>query len=477
MGPMISDYDYLDQDYPSGPPPKRGVWWRVIGWASIAMAVVLVGTSLTAYAAYRKLEGNIKHEDVTAQLGSKRPPKLNNALNVLLIGSDQRNGANAKYGRDVGERSDTMILLHLSPGGKKAVGISFPRDSMVPIPSCKTSSGHTIPAQSVAMINSSFNNGGAACTIRTIESLTKIRIDHFVKVDFSGFKRVVDALGGVEICLPQRVADKSSKLYLSAGRHIVKGEQALAYVRMRHGLGDGSDLGRIKRQQKFLGAVVKKATSNGTLTNPSKLLGFLDAATKSVTTDNDFTVDEMKKVAGSVQGMSAGKVQFITVPWTAYAPDPNRIAWKEPDADNLFAAIRNDNQVQAPAKVKKVNLQPAQVKVEVLNGTATPGLAGRAGDQLKARGYQVVKVGTLTGPKPAKTEVRYGAGADQQAAALAQVVPNAQPVAGQDTPAGTVDLVLGPDWEGLKTSQSTSIPTSTAAGAVNAAADVCSDKS
>lgn len=472
---MISDYDYLDQDYPTGPPPKRGVWWRVIGWASIAMAVVLVGTSLAAYATYRKLEGNIKHEDVAAQLG-KRPPKLNKALNVLLIGSDQRNGANANYGRDVGERSDTMILLHLSPGGGKAVGISFPRDSMVQLPQCKSASGHMIPAH-LGMINESFNNGGAGCTWRTIETLTGIRIDHFAKVDFSGFKRVVDALGGVEICLPKKVADKQSKLYLSAGRHVVKGEQALAYVRMRHSLGDGSDLGRIKRQQKFLGAVVKKATSNGTLTDPSKMLSFLDAATKSVTTDKDFTIDEMKKVAGSVQGMSAGKVQFITVPWTAYAPDPNRIAWKQPDANDLFAAIRNDNQVQSAAPVKKVKLQPSQVKVQVLNGTTTPGLAGRAGDQLKARGYQVVKVGTLTGTKPTHTEVRYGSGADQQAAALAQVIPGAKTVAGQNTPAGTVDLVLGPDWQGLKSTQPTSIPSSSSAGAVNAAADPCSNNS
>ena len=475
MGPMISDYEYLDQDYPSGPPPKRGIWWRVIGWASIAMAVVLVGTSLAAYATYRKLEGNIKHEDVTAQLG-KRPPKLNKALNVLLIGSDQRNGNNAKYGKAVGERSDTMILLHLSPDGKKAVGISFPRDSMVQLPQCKSTSGHTIPAH-LGMINESFNNGGAGCTWRTIESLTRIRIDHFAKVDFSGFKRVVDALGGVEICLPQRVADKDSKLYLSAGRHVVKGEQALAYVRMRHGLGDGSDLGRIKRQQKFLGAVVKRATSNGTLTNPSKLLSFLNAATKSMTTDKDFTIDEMKKVAGSVQGMSAGKVQFITVPWGPYPADPNRIAWKQPDADNLFAAIRNDNQVQSAAPVKKVNLQPSQVKVRVLNGTTTPGLAQRAGDQLTSRGYQVAKIGTLVGTGPDKTEVRYGSGADQQAAALAQVVPGAKPVAGQDTPAGTVDLVLGPDWQGLKSSGQSSIPSSSTAGAVNAGEDVCKDKS
>ncbi|GAB3962203.1 hypothetical protein GCM10029978_017080 [Actinoallomurus acanthiterrae] len=470
------DYEYLDQDYPSGPPPKRGMWWRVIGWASIAMAVILVGTSLAAYAAYRKLEGNIHHEDVANQLGGKRPPKLNKSLNVLLIGSDQRNGANAKYGRDVGERSDTMILLHLSPGGSKAVGISFPRDSMVQLPQCKSTTGHTIPAH-LGMINESFNNGGAGCTWHTIETLTGIRIDHFAKVDFSGFKRVVDALGGVKICLPKRVADKSSKLYLSAGRHTVKGEQALAYVRMRHGLGDGSDLGRIKRQQKFLGAVVKAATSNGTLTNPSKLLSFLDAMTKSVTTDKDFTVDEMKKVAGSVQGMSAGKVQFITVPWGPYPTDPNRIAWKQPDANNLFSAIRNDNKVESTTPAKKVNLQPSQVKVRVLNGTTTPGLAARAGDQLTQRGYQVGKVGTFAGTKPDKTEVLYGAGADQQAAALAQVVPDAKPVAGQTTPAGTVDLVLGPDWQGLKSGQSTNIPASSSAGAVNAAEDPCSDKS
>ncbi|WP_433176020.1 LCP family protein [Actinoallomurus sp. CA-150999] len=470
------DYEYLDQDYPSGPPPKRGIWWRVIGWASIAMAVVLVGTSLAAYAAYRKLEGNIKHEDVAAQLGGKRPPKLNKSLNVLLIGSDQRNGANAKYGRDVGERSDTMILLHLSPGGGKAVGISFPRDSMVQLPQCKSTSGHTIPAH-LGMINESFNNGGAGCTWHTIETLTGIRIDHFVKVDFSGFKRVVDALGGVKICLPKRVADKSSKLYLSAGRHTVKGEQALAYVRMRHGLGDGSDTGRIKRQQKFLGAVVKAATSNGTLTNPSKLLSFLDAMTKSVTTDKDFTVDEMKKVAGSVQGMSAGKVQFITTPWMLYPPDPNRLVWKQPDANNLFSAIRNDNKVQAETPVKKVKLQPSQVKVRVLNATTTTGLAGRVGDQLTQRGYQVGKVGTFSGTKPSQTELLYGAGADQQAAALAQVVPGAKPVAGQDTPAGTVDLVLGPDWQGLKSAGSSNIPASTSAGAVNAAADPCADKS
>jgi LCP family protein required for cell wall assembly len=466
---MFSDYDYPEYGDPLGDQPKRGVLWRVLGWVSVGLAAVLVGTSLVAYGMYRKLQGNITQQDVTAELGTHRPPKLNQALNVLLIGSDQRNGANAKYGRAEGERSDTIILLHFSPGGQKAVGISFPRDSMVQLPSCKTASGKVIPG-GLNMINASFNNGGAGCTMHAIETLTGIRVDHFVKVDFTGFKRVVDALGGVEICLPQRVDDTDSKLHLSAGRHIVKGDTALAYVRTRHGLGDGSDTDRIKRQQKFLGAVVKKATSNGTLTNPSKLYSFLDAATKSVTTDKDFTIDEMKKVASSLQGMSAGKVQFITVPWGAYAPDPNRIAWRQPDANNLFAAIRNDNKIQPPAKAQKVSVPPSQIKVRVLNGTSTVGLAQRVSDELTARGYSVAGIGTAT-TKPSRTELRYGSGADRQAAALGKVAPATAPVPDQSVAAGVVDLILGPDWNGLKDARSTTIPKSS--DTVTASDDPC----
>lgn len=466
---MFSDYENTGYDDPHGRGPDRGIVWRVLGWVAIGLAVVLVGTSLFAYGAYRKLQGNITHEDVSAELGIHRPPKLNQALNVLLIGSDQRNGANAQYGHAVGERSDTMILLHLSPGGKNAIGISFPRDSMVQLPSCKTASGKTIPG-GLNMINASFNNGGAGCTMHTIETLTGIRVDHFVKVDFSGFKRVVDALGGVEICLPQRVDDKDSKLHLSAGRHVVMGDAALAYVRNRHGLGDGSDLDRIKRQQKFLGAVVKKATSNGTLTNPSKLYGFLDAATKSVTTDKDFTVDEMKRVASSVQGMSAGKVQFVTVPWGAYAPDPDRIAWRQPNANNLFNAIRSDNQIQAPAPGEKASVPPSRIKVRVLNGTSTPGLAQRVGEQLTARGYSVQGVSTAT-TRPSQTQLRYGTGAGQQAAALAQLAPGSKPVPNQLVTSGVVDLILGANWEGLKSTQPAAIPKTS--DAVNAGDDVC----
>ena len=321
------------------------------------------------------------------------------------------------------------------------------------------------------MINSSFNNGGAGCTMHTIETLTGIRVDHFVKVDFSGFKRVVDALGGVEICLPQRVDDQDSKLHLSAGRHIVKGDAALAYVRNRHGLGDGSDTDRIKRQQKFLGAVVKKATSNGTLTNPSKLYSFFDAATKSVTTDKDFTIDEMKKVAGSLQGMSAGKVQFITVPWGAYAPDPNRIAWRQPDANNLFAAIRSDNHIQAPAKATQAAMPPGQIKVRVLNGTNAPGLAQRVSDQLtRARLLRAGRRHLTDEAEPDPAAVRHGRRPAGRRARAGRPERQTGRLT-QSVTSGVVDLILGADWEGLKGTQPAAIPKNT--DAVNAADDVC----
>jgi hypothetical protein len=168
--------------------------------------------------------------------------------------------------------------------------------------------------------------------------------------------------------------------------------------------------------------------------------------------------------------MSAGKVQFITVPWGAYAPDPNRIAWRQPDANNLFAAVRSDNRIQAPAPATKASVPPAQIKVRVINGTNTPGLAQRVSDQLTARGYSVLGIGTSS-TKPSQTQLRYGSGADQQAAALAQVTPGGKPVATQSVTAGVVNLVLGANWEGLKGAQPAAIPKSS--DAVNAADDPC----
>jgi len=417
------------------------------------VTAVLVTGSLTAYAAYRKLYGNITHEHVQDRLG-KRPPKIGKAINVLVLGSDSRKGRAAKYGKAPGERSDTLILLHLSPGGKKATGMSFPRDSIVQIPSCKSAKGGMSPAHS-GMINEAFSEGGPACAWKTIESLTGIRVDHFVKVDFSGFKGMVNALGGVQICLPTAVNDPDSKLHLPAGRHTVKGEQALAYVRNRHGLGDGSDLSRIKRQQLFMAAIVSKVTGGDLLTSPSKLYNFLDAATSSITTDDDLDISAMRDLAEGVKGMSAGKVKFVTVPSEPYPADPNRVQFQQPVADQLFDSVKNDNDLEKDDtghkdKPKAKPTVPAKkVKVRVLNGTGTPGKAGEVASALRAKGFQVVGVGNSTHSGVAKTTLRYGAPGKKAMPTLRAALKSVQEKSAQRG-TSNLDLVIGADWDGLK---------------------------
>jgi LCP family protein required for cell wall assembly len=474
MSTNLMYVDYVD-DADLEPAPRRG--WRIAGWVSIGLSVVMVMVSLVAYGTYLKFNGNINHDDLNSQINAaSRPKKLNSALNVLMMGTDSRAGKNAKYGAGMKNdppRSDTMILLHLSPGGGQAIGISFPRDLMVPIPSCKRKDGSVVPAQSVAMINSSFTSGGAACTIKTIEGISNIRIDHFLQVDFTSFKSVVDALGGVEVCLPKAVHDKASKLNLSAGRHLIKGETALAFVRNRHGLGDGSDLQRIKRQQQFLGSAAKKALSAGTLSDPAKLLRLLNAATKSLTTDQGFDAGAMYKVGSGLQGMTSGKIRFITVPWGAYALDHNRVALAQPAADDFFAAIRNDKTVPAaPKQTTGTTAVPAsQVKVRVYNASGTPGKAQRIADQLTAQGFQVIKVGNASATYGKTTQVLFGQGADQQAATLAGLVPNAKPLSRSDGAAGVVDLVVGADWTALKSKKATVIPK--VQGEIKATDNIC----
>lgn len=453
--------EYVDDADP-GPDRRRG--WRVVAWVSIVLSVVMVAGSLSAYGAYRKLNGNVKRDDIEAQLGSDRPAKLNNALNILLLGSDTRDGANSRYGRSLkGEppRSDTMILLHLSPGGGQAVGISFPRDLMVPIPSCRKKDGTSTPAQSAGMINSSFTIGGPACTIRTIESFSRIKIDHFMQVDFSGFKNVVNAIGGVEICLPKDVNDPQANLFLRRGKHVVKGEQALGYVRTRKGLGDGSDLSRIKRQQQFLGSVAKKALTAGVLSNPKKLYALLSAGTKSLTTDKGLTTDVMIQIASGMQDMTAGKLRFITVPWGAYVLDPNRVQLRQPAADQFFTSIRNDTTPpEEPKKGAAPAIPPSQVKVRVYNGTTVPGLAGRVTEQLEAQGFQVILTGDLGGRQSALSQVRYGSTAQPQALTLHGKVPSAKLAVRATGSPGVVDLIIGRDWTStsLKGGRTVGIP-------------------
>ncbi|AOR33925.1 LytR family transcriptional regulator [Streptomyces fodineus] len=320
--------------------------------AALGLAVLVTAGVAGGWAVYAKLNANITTDDAAARelarYERERPGELvRGAQNILLIGSDTRAGdGNSEYGRDLGgERSDTTILLHLAADRRSATAVSLPRDLMVDIPGCRQPDGSRSEPV-FAMFNHAFQVGGSACTIRTVEKLTDIRVDHHVVVDFSGFKEMVDAVDGVQVCLKEPIADKAARLKLPAGKVMLDGEQALGYVRARKSLGDGSDTERMERQQRFLAALVDKMQSNDVLLNPVKLYPVLDAATSSLTTDTELaSLRGLYQLVRGLRDIPTERVQFLTVPRESYVYDANRDQLVEPEAQKLFARLRADQPV------------------------------------------------------------------------------------------------------------------------------------
>lgn len=334
-----------------GPARRPFLRRRWVRWTAAGTTVALIGAGFGAWALYDRLQGNITRDDaVIAELErheKERPlPSKQGALNILLVGSDTRAGqGNGQYGVARGQRSDTVILLHLAADRRSATAMSIPRDLMVEIPSCRRADGKSAPART-AQFNYAYSYGGTACTIRTVERLTRIRVDHHMVVDFQGFKRMVDAVDGVRICLKQPMDDKDAHVRLPAGEHTLNGEQSLGFVRARKSLGNGSDTDRMERQQQFLGALVAKVQSNGVLLNPGKLYPLLDAATSSLTTDPSIaSLVDLYDLVRSMRNIPTKEVRFLTVPREAYAGDPNRDQLVEPAASELFTLLREDEPV------------------------------------------------------------------------------------------------------------------------------------
>ncbi|MFF0852460.1 LCP family protein [Streptomyces sp. NPDC003280] len=338
---------------------RRRRWVR---GAALGAAVSLMASAGIGWVVYAKLNGNITADEAAAaelaRYERERPTALvRGAQNILLIGSDTRAGqGNRQYGRDVsGERSDTTILLHLAADRRSATAVSLPRDLMVDIPGCRRADGSRSEPV-FAMFNRAFEVGGSACTIRTVEKLTDIRVDHHMVVDFSGFKEMVDAVDGVRVCLRQPIDDKAARLRLPAGKVTLDGEQALGFVRARESLGNGSDTDRIDRQQQFLGALVNKVHSDDVLLNPVKLYPLLDAATSSLTTDPALaSLRGLYQLVRGLRDIRTEDVQFLTVPRKSYVYDANRDQLVEPEAEKLFARLRGDQPVAVTAGTGRVS--------------------------------------------------------------------------------------------------------------------------
>ncbi|HEY0952537.1 LCP family protein [Nocardioides sp.] len=338
---------------PDAGAPKRRAKARkrhTVGKVLLATALTLaMATGLGTVWLYRHLNGNLSVLDPTAQL-SNRPDKVavegpKDPLNVLVMGSDSRDcaGCNIDNLTGGGQRSDTTILFHLSADRERAYGISIPRDSIVDRPDCRTEDGETIPGADNVMWNEAFALGGPACTIQQFEQLTDIRLDHFVVVDFEGFQGMVDAIGGVEVCIPEPIVDPAHGINIEAGTRKLKGKEALNYVRERYVVGNGSDIGRMKRQQAFIGSMAHQVVTAGTLARPDHLVGFLNAATQSLTVDPGLqNVWKIAKLGVEFKGIGLDNIQFLTIPNIPDPADPNRLVWKEPDAKQVWHKVALD---------------------------------------------------------------------------------------------------------------------------------------
>ncbi|MFG2794330.1 LCP family protein [Streptomyces sp. NPDC048419] len=323
----------------------------IVAW--ISAGIVVLGGTGTGYL-YFTLNGNIKSVDINQALGTHRPQKIDNGSeNILVLGSDSRSGGNKKLGGgpDNGSaRSDTAMILHVYEGRKEASVVSVPRDTLIERPRCTDTKGHTYPPASGVMFNLAYTTGGAACSVKTAESMTGVRIDHYLEVDFSGFQKLIDELGGVKVTTTKNIEDPRSHLKLKAGTHRLNGKQALGLVRTRHGVGDGSDLGRIQLQQAFIKALTKQFKNINLFGNPKRLYDLANTATKTVTTDSDLgSVNRLMSFANGLKGISSRNMTMVTMP-VQYAPaDPNRLIVAKAKAEQVWTALKNDKPIPKTA--------------------------------------------------------------------------------------------------------------------------------
>ena len=332
---------------PYQPGKRRGRARRSHTVAKVLLATMLtlgMVSGLSVAFLYRHLNGNLNVVDVSGQL-ENRPDKVHipapkQPMNILVMGSDSRDCDGCGIDQEAGGGSDTTLLFHLSADRESAYGVSIPRDSLVDRPECKSPDGDTIPGGTNVMWNAAYSYGGPACTIQQFEQTTGVRIDNYVVVDFGSFQDMVDAVDGVEVCVPEDIDSSEYGITIPAGTRTLNGKEALAYVRVRHGVGDGSDIGRIKRQQAFIAALTEKVISGGTLTRFDRLVRFLNAATASLTTDIP-NIKEMAKVGLQFKNIGLKRIRFITVPFVYSTEQPGRVEWTE-DADTLWKRIAND---------------------------------------------------------------------------------------------------------------------------------------
>ncbi|MFI5945753.1 LCP family protein [Streptomyces uncialis] len=460
---------------PGGRVPRRRR--RILRWSAMVLAFVILGTAGAGYLYYRHLNGNIKKGELNIGEHKAPRPTPNAAgqtpLNILVIGSDSRNTKeNLKLGGStdsVGAAplADVQMLIHLSADRSNMSVVSMPRDTLIEIPKCTDpDTGKVYPASSGRlMTNQSLGRGGAGCTVATWEKLTDVHINHFVQVDFAGVVSMADAIGGVPVCVDRDIYshtndDKGSGLKLPKGTHSVKGEQALQWLRTRYGFGDGSDIGRAKAQHMYMSSMVREMRENATLSNPGKLRGLAETATRSLTVDRGLdTVMKLYDLGNELRKVPPDRITMTTMPFDYLGA---RVVPKPGDAEQLFRLIRDDvaldgkdkkKRAAAPKKSADAAADDAEIPVQVVNGTRTDVLAparGRAStvaQLLVGKGLARAVADTQAAVTEARTVISYpSVDLEGDARRVAELMGIPLSAVKRSTDVSGVTLVVGADW-------------------------------
>jgi LCP family protein required for cell wall assembly len=456
---------------------------KIVGWIAICLASILVVAAAGVVVAIRLELGGITH--VPRIDAGHRPPQYTNALNLLLLGADTRSGPHSIGGPIGCNCSDTILLAHISPGHHTVVVVSIPRDTVVPLYTCspwKGTPGQQADPYALERINATLAAGGPECVRETLEQQTGIFINDVVELDFTGFERVINDIGGVNICLPYAIhnvitATEGSGLDLKAGRHHIDGRVALEFWRTRYNVANGSDIARIARDQYLMAQIVKGVLHSGLLHSPTKILNVIRDTANAMTTDASYT--ELLHIATSLSGISSQGVQFITAPWVSYPYDPNEVEFAQPQADAVFWALAHDTAVPATGRSKHVTvanfkgplngpiqdgpagalytLVPSQVKVTVLNGSSRVDKTGEVAASLTSRGFDVLGTGYSPSTGYHNSVIEYGHHADLPAArTLREQFTGASLKLVPGVARGTVEVVVGSHFTKLAAPKPTS---------------------
>jgi LCP family protein required for cell wall assembly len=316
---------------------RKYVRWGFKGLA-IVVGSVLAIAGISAFDLYNQLN---RDNIVLANSGNA---DLDGPLNILIVGSDTRDGQGEEFGDVDSELADVIMLLHISKDRKDAVVVSFPRDLLVSIPECPNPEGGSFSAMSRQQINSSIGYGGVACTHLTVEQFTGLDIPFVAMIDFKGVIEMSNAVGGVEVVIDKPISDDWSGFYIEAGTHTLQGAEALAFLRTRHGIGDGSDLARISNQQLFLTSLFDKIKQDGTLNNPIRLYSLSSAAARNMKLSESMTdLATLVTLAGAMRDVDSSRMVFTQVPTRVLSgAEEGRLESLNEEAKALFDLIRND---------------------------------------------------------------------------------------------------------------------------------------